>query len=58
MTTSHDGPAVTGTLPVEQYVARLPRKRMAAGVLFRDSSDRVLVVEPSYKHTRRFGRGG
>ncbi|WP_433194452.1 NUDIX domain-containing protein [Nocardia sp. CA-107356] len=49
MTTSHDGPAVTGTQPVEQYVAGLPRKRMAAGVLFRDSSDRVLVVEPSYK---------
>jgi ADP-ribose pyrophosphatase YjhB (NUDIX family) len=36
-------------LPVEQYVARLARKRMAAGVLFRDPQDRVLLVEPSYK---------
>lgn len=30
-------------------VARLPRKRMAAGVLFRDAADRVLLVETSYK---------
>jgi 8-oxo-dGTP pyrophosphatase MutT (NUDIX family) len=36
-------------LPVEQYVARLAKKRMAAGVLFRDAHGRVLVVEPSYK---------
>jgi 8-oxo-dGTP pyrophosphatase MutT (NUDIX family) len=36
-------------LPVDQYVARLARKRMAAGVLFRDSEDRALLVEPSYK---------
>ncbi len=36
-------------LPVEQYVAGLVRKRMAAGVLFRDRENRVLLVEPSYK---------
>lgn len=36
-------------LPVEQYVAGLARKRMAAGVLFRDQTKRVLLVEPSYK---------
>jgi ADP-ribose pyrophosphatase YjhB (NUDIX family) len=36
-------------LPTEQYVAGLVRKRMAAGVLFRDQEDRVLLVEPSYK---------
>lgn len=39
----------TAVLPVEQYVAGLARKRMAAGVLFRDGGDRVLLVEPSYK---------
>jgi 8-oxo-dGTP diphosphatase len=31
------------------YSATLPRKRMAAGVLLRDKSGRVLLVEPSYK---------
>jgi 8-oxo-dGTP pyrophosphatase MutT (NUDIX family) len=36
-------------VPVEQYVAGLARKRMAAGVLIRDRFDRVLLVEPSYK---------
>jgi 8-oxo-dGTP pyrophosphatase MutT (NUDIX family) len=36
-------------VPVEQYVAGLNRKRMAAGVLFRDARGRVLLVEPSYK---------
>lgn len=38
-----------GVLPVAQYVAGLARKRMAAGVLFRDNTGRVLLVEPSYK---------
>lgn len=42
-------PADAGVLPVDQYVAGLACKRMAAGVLFRDESDRVLLVEPSYK---------
>ncbi|ONI88002.1 NUDIX hydrolase [Saccharothrix sp. ALI-22-I] len=42
-------PSATDVLPVEQYVAGLARKRMAAGVLFRDSAGRVLLVEPSYK---------
>jgi 8-oxo-dGTP diphosphatase len=32
------------------YTARLPRKRMAAGMLFRDDAGRVLLVEPSYKN--------
>jgi 8-oxo-dGTP diphosphatase len=31
------------------YTAALPRKRMGAGVLFRDSLGRVLLVEPTYK---------
>jgi 8-oxo-dGTP pyrophosphatase MutT (NUDIX family) len=35
--------------PVEHSVAGLARKPMAAGVLFRDKADRVLLVEPSYK---------
>lgn len=39
----------SAVLPVEQYVAGLARKRMAAGVLFRDRMNRVLLVEPSYK---------
>lgn len=42
-------PAATDVLPVEQYVAGLARKAMAAGVLFRDKAGRVLLVEPSYK---------
>lgn len=41
--------AATAVLPVGQYVAGLARKRMAAGVLFRDTVRRVLLVEPSYK---------
>jgi ADP-ribose pyrophosphatase YjhB (NUDIX family) len=32
-----------------KYLARLPRKRMAAGLLIRDDAGRVLVVEPTYK---------
>lgn len=31
------------------HVSRLARKRMAAGLLFRDERARVLLVEPSYK---------
>lgn len=36
-------------LPFDEYVRSLPRKRMSAGTLIRDGSDRVLLVEPSYK---------
>jgi 8-oxo-dGTP diphosphatase len=36
------------TLPAG-YSATLPRKRVAAGVLFRDHDGRVLLVEPVYK---------
>jgi 8-oxo-dGTP pyrophosphatase MutT (NUDIX family) len=36
-------------LPFDEYVASLPRKRMSAGVLLHDGSDRVVLVEPSYK---------
>ena len=46
MTTSN---TATQAVAVEQYVAGLNRKRMAAGVLFRDTHGRVLLVEPSYK---------
>jgi 8-oxo-dGTP pyrophosphatase MutT (NUDIX family) len=33
------------------YRSSLPRKRVGAGVLFRDDAGRVLVVEPTYKDT-------
>ena len=36
-------------LPYDEYIARLPRKRMSAGILLRDERGRVLMVEPSYK---------
>lgn len=36
-------------LPFDEYVASLPRKRMSAGVLLHDDTDRVVLVEPSYK---------
>ncbi|MEV0108115.1 NUDIX hydrolase [Nocardia sp. NPDC050799] len=50
MTASDSGdPLSAGVLPMEQYIAGLVRKRMAAGVLFRDGKGRVLLVEPSYK---------
>jgi hypothetical protein len=31
------------------WTATLPRKRMGAALLFRDSDDRVPLVEPTYK---------
>ncbi|WP_370319128.1 NUDIX domain-containing protein [Actinoplanes sp. ATCC 53533] len=43
-TTSQAAPAV----PVAEFDAALPRKRMASTVLLFDESDRVLVVEPTY----------
>jgi 8-oxo-dGTP pyrophosphatase MutT (NUDIX family) len=36
-------------LPVDQYLARMNRKWMAAGVLFRGCAGRVPFGEPSYK---------
>ncbi|MFI6166955.1 NUDIX domain-containing protein [Nocardia sp. NPDC051052] len=38
-------------MPTEraEYLAALPRKRMGAGALFVDESERVLLVEPTYK---------
>lgn len=36
-------------LPYDEYVAKLPRKSVSAGVLIRDERGRVLLVEPSYK---------
>lgn len=36
-------------VPASEYVARLPRKRMAAAVLLHDKRGRVLLLEPSYK---------
>ncbi len=47
--TSAPPPQPGGLQPIEDYVAAMPRKRMAAGVLFRDRADRVLWVEPTYK---------
>nr|AGS49333.1 MutT/nudix family protein [uncultured bacterium esnapd2] len=41
--------AETEPFSVEKFVAGLSRKRMASGMLFRDDSGRVLLVEPSYK---------
>lgn len=32
-----------------EFLASLPRKRMAVGVIFRDSEHRVLLVEPTYR---------
>ncbi|MFB7720185.1 NUDIX domain-containing protein [Nocardia sp. NPDC056100] len=49
MNAPDSGDSAAEDLPVADYVARLARKRMAAGVLFRDSAGRVLLVEPSYK---------
>lgn len=40
---------VMDLLPFDEYVASLPRKRMSAGVLLHDGTDRVVLVEPSYK---------
>jgi 8-oxo-dGTP pyrophosphatase MutT (NUDIX family) len=34
---------------VDAFYAGLPRKRVAAGVLYRDGAGRVLLVEPAYK---------
>jgi hypothetical protein len=36
-------------LPFDEYVRSLDRKRTAAGVLLRDTADRVLFVRPSYR---------
>ena len=36
-------------LPMKEYYASLPRKRMAAGCLILDADQRVLLVKPSYK---------
>ena len=36
-------------LPYDEYAKSLNRKRIAAGVLFRDSQRRVLLLETSYK---------
>src|SRR5262245_3180790 len=37
------------TISTGDHTAALPRKRMAAGVLFRDGAGRVLLVEPVYR---------
>ena len=36
-------------LPFDEYARSLDRKRLSAGVLFRDRAGRVLLVQPSYK---------
>lgn len=36
-------------LPFDEYARSLPRKRVAAGVVYRDEERRVLLVETSYK---------
>jgi 8-oxo-dGTP diphosphatase len=33
----------------EDYLASLPKKRMASGCLFRDEQGRILLVKPTYK---------
>jgi len=40
------------------WTAALPRKRMAAGVLFTDQDGRVLLVEPTYKDEWEIPGGG
>jgi 8-oxo-dGTP pyrophosphatase MutT (NUDIX family) len=42
---------VSPLLPLDEYIASLARKRMAAGALFRDEDGRVLLVDPTYKPT-------
>ncbi|MGH3280529.1 MAG: NUDIX domain-containing protein, partial [Trebonia sp.] len=36
-------------LPHDEYVASLPRKRMAVAALIRDADDRALLVSPTYE---------
>lgn len=36
-------------LPRDEYLATIPRKRTAAGVLLRATDDRIVVIEPAYK---------
>jgi 8-oxo-dGTP diphosphatase len=38
-------------IPPEVYFASVPRKRMAAGSLFRDQAGNVLLVDPVYRDT-------
>ncbi len=38
-------------LPLAQHYARLPKKCMAAGVIFVDEQQRVLIVETTYSET-------
>lgn len=43
--------AAMGDPAVKDFHRSLPRKRMGAGVVLRDSYDRVLIVKPTYKST-------
>jgi 8-oxo-dGTP pyrophosphatase MutT (NUDIX family) len=38
-------------IPFDEYAASLNRKRIAAGIVFRDESGRLLLVKPYYKTT-------
>jgi 8-oxo-dGTP pyrophosphatase MutT (NUDIX family) len=38
-------------IPADDYGQSLPRKRMAAGALFVDSANRILLVDPVYRDT-------
>jgi ADP-ribose pyrophosphatase YjhB (NUDIX family) len=38
-------------LPHDEYVASLPRKRMAVAALIRDADDRALLVSPTYENS-------
>jgi 8-oxo-dGTP diphosphatase len=42
-------PVGKALLPHDEYVASLPRKRMAVAALIRDASDRALLVSPVYE---------
>ena len=44
-----DGPQQPEREFVPGIAARMPRKRVSAGALFRDAAGRILVVEPTYK---------
>jgi hypothetical protein len=41
-------------LPYEEYVAQLPYKRMSAGMLLRDDSDRVLTDRAARRRGHAF----
>ncbi len=40
---------MTNKIPEAEYIANLPTKRMAAGVIILNVEDKILIVKPTYK---------